>query len=117
MKDRSFLQRCQPPWMVFPHLKPDELSRHLKQGVAEPWFDQKWRPFWSALTAFEKNQYLDFWHASEAWKEALKFFFDGDDDIDGEADRRESEEYLGTRRNELRQRPSLLARLFRRRRR
>jgi hypothetical protein len=60
---------------MFPFINPDELPQHLKQGIAEPWFDQAWRPFWNGLTDEQKQQYLDHWRASPQWRDAIGFVF------------------------------------------
>ena len=113
MSESGFVRACQPPWLVFPDLDPDELSRHLKQGVAEPWFDQQWRPFWSRLSPLQKEQYLDFWTASPDWRAALAFAFDQDGAFDAEADVRESAEYLQQRRSNGMDKRSVWDRFFR----
>ena len=94
MSDSDFLQECKPPWVVFPEIEPQELSRYLKQGVTEAWFDQQWRPFWLELTPEEKREYLEHWKATEAWREAIAFHFEEEEEFDLEADARESAEYL-----------------------
>jgi hypothetical protein len=83
MDASSFLHGCEPPWLVFPSIDPAELSQHLKQGVAEPWFDQRWRPFWASLDAEQRQQYLDFWMARPAWRDAIAFHFceEGDSNL------------------------------------
>jgi hypothetical protein len=73
MSRPDLFDACQPPWVVFPDIAPDELAAHLKQGAAEPWFDQVWRPFWSALTDLQRAQFLDRWQASSAWRERSRF--------------------------------------------
>jgi hypothetical protein len=82
-----------PPWKAFPEIQPDELVAHLRQGAAEPWFDQEWRPFWASLDEGQRERYLQHWSASPAWRDAM-MVFDVDPDLDLEADARESEEYL-----------------------
>lgn len=106
----------QPPWIVFPHIAPDELALHVRQGVAEPWFDQEWRPFWTALTAIQRDRYLDDWQTTPEWREAITFVFESFSDLDIDQDAKDSEEYLRARGEtaQTKQR-SLLSRLFRRR--
>jgi hypothetical protein len=72
----AFLTQLEPPWLVFPYVKAAELTAYLNQGETEAWFDQCWRPFWSALTSAEKNEYFLHWHASVEWQEAIRFTFD-----------------------------------------
>lgn len=114
MSRRDLFETCQPPWVVFPDIAPDELSVHLKQGAAEPWFDQVWRPFWSGLTALERAQFLDHWQASPAWREAIAFHFDGQEKVDLAADGAESERYLDAFRRGRAPKRSFLDRLLRR---
>ena len=94
MDDARSFRDHKPPWVVFPHITPQDLSAHLTQGTAEQWFDHDWRPFWSGLSDDSKAQYLEHWHASPEWREALAFFFDSAETLDVEADARESEAYL-----------------------
>lgn len=96
-----FLEGCQPPWVVFPEIQPDELARHLEQGAAEVWFDEVWRPFWRRLSEGERAEYLTHWQASDDWREAIRFHFDAPD-FDLEADAAESAAYL----EQVRRRPS-----------
>jgi len=106
----------QPPWIVFPHIKPDELAVHVRQGVAEPWFDQEWRPFWTSLTSTQRSRYLDDWQASSEWRAAIAFVFESFSEQDIDQDAKESQAYLKTRGETAQKikRP-LLKRLFRRR--
>jgi len=83
-----------PPWVAFPDIEPAELSRYLKQGATEAWFDQQWRPFWSSLSPDQQRDYLDRWHATTEWREAVAFYFNSDPAFDIEQDGRESEAYL-----------------------
>jgi hypothetical protein len=94
MSDLPYLKDFKPPWVVFPELEASELSRYLKQGVTEAWFDQHWRPFWSGLSLEERHNYLTHWEATPAWREALSFFFASDEDFDLDSDARDSEQYL-----------------------
>jgi hypothetical protein len=110
----EFMDGCEPPWIVFPRLDPDELSRHLKQGVTEPWFDQKWRPFWLSLSEAQRVQYLDHWKAPARWRDAINFFFEVPSDADAQADAAESERYLEEFRRGRTDKRSLLDRIFRR---
>jgi hypothetical protein len=110
----NFLRESEPPWVVFPHLVPDELASHLKQGVAEPWFDQVWRPLWSRLSASERAEYLDHWNASPEWREAIRFSFDDQEKVDLVADAAESERELEEFRRARTRPRSFLDRLFRR---
>jgi hypothetical protein len=114
MSESQFLDDCQPPWIVFPRLDPDELSRHLKQGVAEPWFDQNWRPFWSSLSQEQRAEYLDHWHAPQDWRDAVRFFFEEQSKVDPAIDAAESDHYLEEFRRSRTSKRSLLDRLFRR---
>jgi hypothetical protein len=114
MSSPQFIHECQPPWVVFPQLNPDELSRHLKQGAAEPWFDQEWRPFWSSLSEAQRAEYLSYWRAPSKWREAIRFFFEELPHIDQQADATESEHYLEEFRRRRTKKLSFLARLFRR---
>jgi len=104
-----------PPWIVFPDIKPGDLARHVQQGVAEPWFDQEWRPYWAPLTTIQRDRYLDDWQASPEWREAIAFVFGAFSDLDIDQDAKESETYLidhGKR--PQRKKRSLLGRLFKR---
>ncbi|WP_241163344.1 hypothetical protein [Ralstonia solanacearum] len=105
----------QPPWVVFPFIKPDELAMHVRQGIAEPWFDQVWRPYWASLTATQRAGYLDAWQASPEWRDAIAFVFEAFSDLDIEQDAKESEEYL-RKQGELpaEKKRSLFRRLFKR---
>ncbi|MDB0541919.1 hypothetical protein ACYT85_15235 [Ralstonia solanacearum] len=105
----------QPPWVVFPFIKPDELAMHVRQGIAEPWFDQVWRPYWASLTATQRAGYLDAWQASPEWRDAIAFVFEAFSDLDIEQDAKESEEYL-QKQGELpaEKKRSLFRRLFKR---
>ncbi len=88
---------------------------HVRQGIAEPWFDQVWCPYWASLTAAQRAGYLDAWQASPEWREAIAFVFEAFSDLDIDQDAKESEEYLrdhGKRQQEKKR--SLLRRLFRR---
>ncbi len=106
----------QPPWVAFPDLTPDELSRHLKQGLIEAWVDAHWRPFWASLDREEREGYFEYWDASEEWRETIRFFFEPDPDYDPIADQLESEEYLRVMREKRqREKRSLLSRIFGRR--
>jgi hypothetical protein len=82
-----------PPWQVFPEITPEDVSVHMRQGRAEPYFDAVWRPFWSALSEAQRSAYLDRWNASPAWRAAMSDL-DVDTDFDPEEDARESEAYL-----------------------
>ncbi|MEQ6351819.1 hypothetical protein [Ralstonia pseudosolanacearum] len=105
----------EPPWVVFPHIKPEELALHVRQGVAEPWFDQEWRPYWASLTPMQQASYLDAWHASPEWREAIAFVFEAFSDLDIDQDAKESEEYLRVQaRRPQKKKRSFLSRLFRR---
>ncbi len=115
MTTTDVLTRCQPPWLVFPQIDPQTLPVHLRQGVAEPWFDQQWRPFWAALTAEQKAQYLDHWNASPDWRAAIAFHFDRAWESDAEADAAESIQYQQDLK-QARAKPSLLSRWFGRKR-
>jgi hypothetical protein len=114
MDNPHFADGCEPPWVVFPRLDPDELSQHLKQGVAEPWLDQKWRPFWSSLSEIQRLEYLDHWKASTKWRDAIQFFFGDTAGLDQGTDAAESERYLEEVRRQRPHRRSLIDRIFRR---
>jgi hypothetical protein len=88
-----------PPWRVFPEITPEDVSVHMRQGRAEPYFDAVWRPFWSSLSEAERSAYLDRWNASGAWRAAMSDF-DVDCDFDPEEEARESEAYLADMRRE-----------------
>ncbi|MFP3756719.1 hypothetical protein D3C87_1712260 [compost metagenome] len=103
----------QPPWIVFPHTEPGELAPHVRQGVAEPWFDREWRPFWTSLTPIQRDLYLDGWQASPEWREAIAFVFESFSELDVDQDAKESEEYLRANSSHPK-RCSLLNRLFKR---
>ena len=94
MSDLAFVKDCDPPWVAFPQIQAFELSRYLKQGVTESWFDQQWRPFWEGLTPEQQRAYLDYWQATPAWRETIASYFNPDEEFDIEADARESEEHL-----------------------
>jgi hypothetical protein len=112
----AFLSACEPPWVVFPFIDPDELPRHLKQGLAEPWFDQCWRPFWNGLSNERKQQYLDQWQATPQWRDAIGFVFGTLYELDAESDAVEMarwEARWADRRQAQGAKPSLWSRLFR----
>jgi len=85
-----------PPWVVFPEIKPRELSAYLKQGVTETWFDQHWRPFWSSLTPDQQRDYLDHWQTTEEWRDAVAYYFNPEPGFDVDADTLESKAFLET---------------------
>lgn len=106
----------EPPWIIFPNIKPDKLAAHVQQGISEPWFDRVWRPFWTPLTSRQQDRYLDDWQASPEWREAIVFVFDSFSDLDVDQDARESEEYLRTLGKTTQEKKrSFLSRLLRRR--
>lgn len=72
----------QPPWVAFPALRPETLATRVGQDVAEPWFDQVWRPYWTSLTPIQRTCYLDAWEASPEWREAIAFVFETLSDLD-----------------------------------
>lgn len=115
MNAPDLLTRCPPPWRVFPQIDPQTLPVHLRQGEAEPWFDQQWRPFWATLTAEQKVQYLDHWQASPDWRAAIAFHFDHTWAADAATDAAESSQHQEQLR-QTRAKPSLLARWFGRKR-
>ncbi|AEG70964.1 conserved hypothetical protein (plasmid) [Ralstonia solanacearum Po82] len=84
----------QPPWVAFPALRPETLAMRVRQGVAEPWFDQVWRPYWTSLTPIQRTCYLDAWEASPEWREAIAFVFETLSDLDLDQDAKASEAYL-----------------------
>ncbi|WP_232556812.1 hypothetical protein [Ralstonia solanacearum] len=84
----------QPPWVAFPALRPETLATHVGQNVAEPWFDQVWRPYWTSLTPIQRTCYLDAWEASPEWREAIAFVFETLSDLDLDQDAKASEAYL-----------------------
>lgn len=92
------VDECRPPWLVFPELDPRELAGHLRQGAAEAYFVNHWRPFWASLAGEQRAAYLDRWRASPAWREALAFHFRDDPSFDAAADVRESEAHLARHR-------------------
>ena len=112
MMPPDFLESVQPPWVVLPHIAPQDLASHTRQGAAEPWFDQDWRPFWTSLTAGQREQYLDKWKATPEWREAIAAVFEVDPDLDLAEDARESEQHLREWKAEQRPKRSLLGRLF-----
>lgn len=88
---------------------------HVRQGIAEPWFDQEWRPYWASLTPMQRSSYLDARQASPEWREAIAFVFEVPSDLDIDQDAKASEEYLkkhGEHSHEKKR--SLLSRLFKR---
>jgi hypothetical protein len=102
-----------PPWVAFPEIPPNELVRHLKQGLVELWVDQHWRPFWASLTREDKEGYLEYWDASPEWRETIAFHFERDPNFDAESDALESEEYLAEFRARHSAKPrSFFSRLF-----
>jgi len=113
----EFLNQCPPPWIAFPAIEPDTLPAHMRQGAAEPWFDQQWRPFWMSLTPAQQERYLSHWKASQEWRDALAFFFNPDWEADAAQDAAESEQLLqASRTARAAAKPSLLSRWFRRKR-
>jgi hypothetical protein len=113
MPDETYLEACPPPWQAFPYIAAGDLVQHMKQGAAEHWLQNVWRPFWSGLSAEQKDVYLKHWSASPQWRDALEVFVD-DPSLDLEADARESKEYLAQWRETTSQRPSFWRRLLRR---
>jgi hypothetical protein len=103
--DEDEFERVIPPWKVFSEISPSDVSAHTRQGRAEPYFDEIWRPFWTSLSPTQRTAYLDHWHATPAWRDAMSIF-DRDSDLDLEADACESEAYLA----ELRRRRATEAR-------
>jgi hypothetical protein len=87
------------------------LAVHIRQGIAEPWFDKEWRPFWASLSPEERGRYLIEWKASPAWREAIDAVCDVDPEFDLEQDARESEEYLKAN-APTKKKSSLFGRLF-----
>jgi hypothetical protein len=114
MADSSFLYGCEPPWLAWPQIVPDELPQYLKQGATEAWFDQQWRPFWNSLSLAQRSDYLRFWRASPAWRDAIAFCFGPDTDVGREQDARESEALLSSEHKRPPRKAGLLSRLFRR---
>ena len=97
-----------PPWVAFPDFPASGLPP--TQGAEEQWFDQEWRPFWTALGREEQQDYLDHWKADAEWREALTVFsmlFDGD----AAEDLRESEELAEERSRSRASKPSFWSRL------
>lgn len=112
--DSEELKRMVPPWQVFPEISPNDLSAHTRQGRAETYFDEIWRPFWASLTEQQKAEYFNHWGASAQWREAMSIF-DVDPNLDLEADARESEAYFAELRRQQAAHPkrSLWKRLLR----
>lgn len=104
-----------PPWIIFPEITPDDLSAHTRQGRAEPYFDEVWRPFWFSLSTEQKTEYLDHWWTSAAWRDAMSIF-DVEPELYLEGDAREFEAYLAAlREKQTAQGRSIWSRLLRRR--
>lgn len=108
----SGLPDTAPPWVAFPEMQPHAFSQYLKQGATEAWFDQVWRPFWSSLSAEEKQRYLERHQASPQWAAAIKFVCDADATVDLEADARESAAHLHAWRASRRKKRSWIKRLL-----
>ncbi len=71
-----------PPWIALPGLSPDD---PCNQGAGEAYIVLEFLPFWTALTATQKANYLDRWSASTAWREAIAERYDSDLDIEADA--------------------------------
>jgi hypothetical protein len=106
------LNACEPPWVVFPFIEPEGLGGHLNQGVAEPWFEQCWGPFWNGLSDEQKREYLDHWNATPEWRDAIGFVFGTLYELDAESDAKEAARH-DARAAERRAQPSLWDRLRR----
>jgi len=109
----DFLNSCPPPWQAFPDIAPQDLVAYLKQGLTEAWFDQRWRPFWSALDEQQREAYLQHWSASPAWRDALSVFSDHEG-TDLEAEWKEFEQNLNRGSPPTSAKPSFWQRLLRR---
>ena len=96
MSESTNFNGVKPPWIVFPDILANDLAAYLKQGVTEAWFDQVWRPFWTALDTTQKVMYLRHWSAPQEWIEAINNAFDLPDDFDAEADARDSDAHLSS---------------------
>ena len=66
-----------PPWVALHDLTPDDAAN---QGVAEAYIVLNWYPFWRSLTPSQKASYLDRWHASPDWRDAIAARYDADPD-------------------------------------
>jgi hypothetical protein len=73
---RPFIQDClalnrrdgepPPPWVAFPKSHP---FGGFNQGTNEYWMRDAWGPFWSALSAEEREDYLTRHDAPPAWRD------------------------------------------------
>lgn len=109
----DFLNSCPPPWKAFPDIPPADLVAYLKQGVTEAWFDKRWRPFWNSLNDEQRDQYLQHWSASPAWRDALSIFSDHEG-LDLATEWKEFEQDLRRREAQASSTPSFWQRLWRR---
>ena len=92
---------CPPPWKVFPEIAAEDFGHYLTQGATEAYFDQVFRPFWSALSPSQRQRYLDRWCATAAWRITLDLLLTPDPDIDLAAEWAEFEARERQRREQL----------------
>ncbi len=60
-----------PPWIVYANVDPWWAG--WRQGTSEAWLHEQWLPFWRALNAQGRRQYLLHWVPPNAdWLEYLE---------------------------------------------
>jgi hypothetical protein len=67
------MEEWPPPWVALPDLSPDDPAT---QGMAEAYIVLSWLPFWQTLSPAAKAEYLDRWHASAEWRDAITSRYD-----------------------------------------
>ena len=72
-----------PPWIVFPHLGPNEPPT---QGAEEAYIHREWLPFWRTLDTDARARYLRQWEATAEWRDVIAERYDPEGfDIDEDA--------------------------------
>lgn len=75
-----------PPWIVFPEMSANDPAT---QGAEEAYIDLEWLPFWQALHAEARLEYLDRWNATAEWRDVIAERYDPEG-FDVEEDARDS---------------------------
>lgn len=63
-----------PPWRAFPTYSPE--TSGWRQGTGEYWWNAAWTPFWSRLSAADKQRYIERWNAPLDWVDRLTLTLD-----------------------------------------
>lgn len=82
-----------PPWIVFPALRPNDPAT---QGAVEAYVELEWLPFWQALDADARSEYLDRWDATDEWRDVIAERYDPEG-FDVEEDARDSAAWAAAR--------------------